>query len=212
LAQKLPGPALSLEISQNATDRTDGLTSPEDIKPFIWCTENLVSQAHFLPSVSFEPEACPGSIETWLNVCGCGALVPFAPIAPSPAARTSPSSMERGSAGRSITFPGCPKATLTSSQGWRFATQWSFRLGFNSAGLGVSPGPMNGNGTRMCCLKLLGSVLRPSRYANFKRTTLRADQNVPDFPRSSSMTSIRSLGQPNKAARSTSRYCSSVLS
>src|SRR5437763_10845297 len=36
--------------------------------------------------------------------------------------------------------------------------------------------------------------------------------DVPDFPRSSSMTSIRSFGHPNKAARSTSRYCSSVLS
>jgi IS5 family transposase len=40
----------------------------------------------------------------------------------------------------------------------------------------------------------------------------RLSLDAPDFPRSSSMTSIRSLGQPNKAARPTSRYCSSVLS
>jgi hypothetical protein len=59
LAQKLQGLALDLEIQQSATYRTDGLTSPEDIEPLIWRTENLISQAHFDLSDKFGAAILP---------------------------------------------------------------------------------------------------------------------------------------------------------
>src|SRR3954453_20897625 len=52
----------------------------------------------------------------------------------------------------------------------------------------------------------------PSPISAIRRwNPLRSEADAPDLPRSSSITAIRSRGQPRPAARSTKRYCSSAL-